>query len=289
MANGIMIVDKPAGWTSHDVVAKLRGVLQEKRIGHGGTLDPMATGVLPVFVGRATRAVEFFEATDKSYETLLHLGCITDTQDISGTILEKRSVSVTPDALRAVLKQFLGEQEQLPPMYSAIKINGKKLYELAREGKSVTRTPRRIIIHALELLEFNGTEARLRVVCSKGTYIRTLCHDIGESLGCGGTMAELRRTQAGIYTLCDAIPLDQILAAAQPASLLRSVDSMFLSFPSVYISGEQTRRCYNGNVVCCPAAPNGTVRVYDADDTFLMLGQAENGTIRTIKSFFEVK
>ncbi|MBE6955413.1 MAG: tRNA pseudouridine(55) synthase TruB [Ruminococcaceae bacterium] len=289
MANGIIIVDKPAGWTSHDVVAKLRGALHEKRIGHGGTLDPMATGVLPVFVGRATRAVEFFEAADKAYETLLQLGTVTDTDDITGAVLEEKSVSVTEEALRATLPRFLGQQEQLPPMYSAIKVDGKKLYELARAGKTVERKTRTITIHALELLGFDGKNVRLHVCCSKGTYIRTLCHDIGEALGCGGTMAALRRTQAGAYSLSDATPLEAILFSEDPAALLRPVDSMFSEHPKVVIFGEQVRRCYNGNDVSCPESPNGTVRVYDENGTFLMLGRAKNGTIHTIKSFFEVR
>lgn len=289
MANGIIIVDKPAGWTSHDVVAKLRGALHEKRIGHGGTLDPMATGVLPVFVGRATRAVEFFEAADKAYETLLQLGTVTDTDDTTGTVLEERPVHVTEEDLRAVLSRFLGQQEQLPPMYSAIKVGGKKLYELARAGKTVERKARTITIHELELLEFDGRNARIHVSCSKGTYIRSLCHDIGEALGCGGTMAALRRTRAGAYALCDATPLEEILASEDPACLLRPVDSMFEEYPKVTIFGEQVRRCRNGNDVACPESPNGTVRVYDENDTFLMLGRAKNGKIHTIKSFFEVR
>ena len=181
--NGIVIVDKPAGWTSQDVTAKLRRVFQTRRIGHGGTLDPMATGVLPVFVGRATRGVEFFEHADKVYEAELRLGITTDTEDITGTVLQTKPVSVTEQALLDILPQFRGEIYQTPPMYSALKVDGKKLYDLARKGVEVHREPRKITIFSLELLCFSGDTAKLRVHCSKGTYIRTLCKDIGESLG----------------------------------------------------------------------------------------------------------
>ncbi len=168
-----------------------------RRIGHGGNLDPMATGVLPIFVGRATRAVEFFESAEKEYLTTLRLGLRTDTQDVTGRVLETRPVDVTQEALEAVLSRFLGPQMQTPPMYSAVKVNGQKLYELARQGKEVERQPRQITIHELELLEFQDGDCRLRVRCSKGTYIRTLCEDIGRALGCGGCMAALRRSRAG--------------------------------------------------------------------------------------------
>ena len=197
MPNGIIIIDKPAGWTSMDVCAKLRGILHEKRVGHAGTLDPMATGVLPVFVGQATKAVSFAEGGKKVYEAVLQLGRVTDTQDTTGETLEERAVTVTADDVRAALPRFLGEIEQIPPMYSAIKVNGQKLYDLARQGKEVARKPRRITIYDLALTEELGNgQYALRVECSKGTYIRTLCHDLGQALGCGGCMAALRRTEA---------------------------------------------------------------------------------------------
>jgi len=186
MANGILVIDKSAGWTSQDVAAKLRGVFHERRAGHGGTLDPMATGVLPIFIGRATRAAEFLESAEKEYIAGLRLGTVTDTQDTSGTVLETHPVTVTRADVQAALQRFLGPIEQIPPMYSAIKIGGQKLYELARRGKEVERKPRSITIHELELLEGEGTEYVLRVRCSKGTYVRTLCHDLGSALGCGG-------------------------------------------------------------------------------------------------------
>ncbi len=288
MANGILIVDKPAGWTSHDVVARLRGALHEKRIGHGGTLDPMATGVLPVFAGRATRAVEFFEAAEKEYEATLRLGLVTDTDDSTGTVLQQQPVSCTEAQLRSTLPRFLGAQEQLPPMYSAVKVGGRKLYELARAGQTVERRPRSIVIHELELLGFDGRDARLRVRCSKGTYIRTLCHDIGAALGCGGTMAALRRTRAGAYSLCAALPLEQILAADDPAALLLPVDSLFAAHPAVTVSAQAERRCRNGNDFAC-GAPEGLVRVYSERGEFLMLGRSDGGRMHTVKSFFEVR
>ena len=185
MANGILVIDKSAGWTSQDVAAKLRGVFHERRVGHGGTLDPMATGVLPIFIGRATRAAEFLESAEKEYIAGLCLGVVTDTQDTSGNILETHPVTATREAVQAALAQFLGPIEQIPPMYSAVKIGGQKLYELARKGKEIERKPRSITIHELELLEGEGTEFTLRVRCSKGTYVRTLCHDLGRSAAAG--------------------------------------------------------------------------------------------------------
>ena len=212
--NGIVIIDKPEGWTSQDVVSKLRGVLHTKRIGHGGTLDPMATGVLPVFVGRATRGVEFFEHAEKTYETVLRLGITTDTEDITGTVLTEQDAFVTGEQLEQVLEQFRGEIMQVPPMYSALKVNGQKLVDLARKGKEVERKPRPITIHELTLISMEADGIHLRVRCSKGTYIRTLCKDIGEALGCGGCMASLRRVQAGEYTINEAVPLQELVEAA---------------------------------------------------------------------------
>ncbi len=199
--NGIVIIDKPQDWTSQDVTARLRRVFSTRRIGHGGTLDPMATGVLPVFVDRATRGVEFFEHAEKTYETTLRLGLTTDTEDIWGNELTRQEVSVTESTLEQVLTRFRGEILQVPPMYSALKVGGQKLVDLARKGKEVERQPRPITIHELILLGMEGGDIRLRVRCSKGTYIRTLCKDIGEALGCGGCMAALRRVQAGEYTI----------------------------------------------------------------------------------------
>ena len=285
--NGIVIIDKPAGWTSQDVVSKLRGVLRTRRIGHGGTLDPMATGVLPVFVGRATRGVEFFEHAEKTYEATLRLGLTTDTEDISGTVLEEKEVSISEADFLGVLPQFRGKIQQIPPMYSALKVNGQKLYDLARKGKEVERQPREIEIFKLECLEFNGKKARLRVACSKGTYIRTLCKDIGQALGCGGCMAALRRVTAGEYTIDQAVALDELVAAENPERYLRPVDSMFHNFPAHTLTPNQEKRCRNGNAFSL-SLPDGTYRAYGQNGEFLMLAKVEDGVMSTIKSFFEV-
>lgn len=285
--NGIVIVDKPAGWTSQDVTARLRRVFNTRRIGHGGTLDPMATGVLPVFVGRATRGVEFFEHAEKSYEAVLHLGITTDTEDITGTVLERREANVTREALEAALEAFRGEILQVPPMYSALKVDGQKLCDLARKGKEVERAPRPITIHELELLELDGSLARLRVRCSKGTYIRTLCKDIGEALGCGGCMERLRRTSAGEYSIDEAVPLERLLEAENPGQFLRDVDTMFRGFPAVTLTPNQEKRCRCGNSFSL-RLPEGTYRAYSQAGEFLMLARVEDDVMSTIKSFFEV-
>ena len=285
--NGIVIVDKPAGWTSQDVVSKLRGVFHTKRIGHGGTLDPMATGVLPVFVGRATRSVEFFEHAQKSYEAVIRLGVTTDTEDIGGNVLQEKPVETTEAAFFAVLEQFRGEIQQIPPMYSALKINGQKLCDLARKGKEVERKPRTVTIYRLDCLGFDGTTARLRVHCSKGTYIRTLCKDIGEALGCGGCMESLRRVSAGAYTIDEAVPLATLVETDAPEQYLRPVDSMFVQHPAVTLTEKQETRCRNGNSFSVNVA-DGTYRAYSQAGEFLMLAKAESGVMSTVKSFFEV-
>ena len=269
------------------MTAKLRGVFQTRRIGHGGTLDPMATGVLPVFVGRATRGVEFFEHADKTYEAVLRLGITTDTEDITGETLEEKPVCVTQADVLAVLPQFRGEIQQIPPMYSAIKINGQKLCNLARKGKEVERPARTITIHELDFLGMDGNCVRLRIHCSKGTYIRTLCKDIGAALGCGGCMESLRRVSAGSYTESEAIPLAEVVASENPGALLRGVDTLFAQYPAVTLTEKQTLRCRNGNSFSV-THPDGTYRAYDQNGAFLMLAKVEDGTMSTIKSFFEV-
>ena len=286
--NGIVIIDKPHGWTSQDVVSKLRGVLHTKRIGHGGTLDPMATGVLPVFVGRGTRAVEFFEHAEKCYETVLRFGITTDTEDITGSVLEEKQVSITRQQLEKALENFRGDIQQIPPMYSALKINGQKLCDLARKGKEVERKPRTITILGLELLDFTGDTATLRVACSKGTYIRTLCKDIGQALGCGGCMESLRRVQAGAYTIAEAIPLAKLIESDDPEQFLRPVDTMFTQYEAVTLTEKQALRCRNGNSFTVDL-PAGTYRAYDESGAFLMLAKVESNIMSTIKSFFEVE
>ena len=232
MPSGILIIDKPAGWTSMDVCAKVRGIFHEKRVGHGGTLDPMATGVLPVFVGQATRGVEFAENGQKEYVAGLRLGQVTDTQDVTGTTLETRPVTADRAALEALLPRFLGEQDQIPPMYSAVKVGGQKLYDLARKGQVVERKPRRITTYELELLaQESATDYLLRCRCSKGTYIRTLCHDIGRQLGCGGTLYALRRTMAAGFRLDQAVTLEAV--QAQGTALLLPTDSLFAEYPAL--------------------------------------------------------
>ena len=291
MANGILVIDKSASWTSQDVAAKLRGVFHERRVGHGGTLDPMATGVLPVFIGRATRAAEFLESAEKEYVAGLRLGVVTDTQDTSGTVLETNSVCVTRAQLEAALRQFLGPIEQIPPMYSAIKINGQKLYELARRGQEVARRPRSITIHALELLEGEGADWTIRVRCSKGTYVRTLCHDLGRALGCGGCMSSLRRTRAGSFTLAQAVTMQQVLdfaAGQDPQQLLMPVDAVFAAHPPLIVTLGQAAKLKNGAQVKDWQFQPGTYRVYAEDGEFLLLGRVEGGVLTTIKSFFEV-
>ena len=291
MANGILVIDKSAGWTSQDVAAKLRGVFHERRVGHGGTLDPMATGVLPVFIGRATRAAEFLESAEKEYVAGLRLGVVTDTQDTSGTVLETNSVCVTRAQLEAALRQFLGPIEQIPPMYSAIKINGQKLYELARRGQEVARRPRSITIHALELLEGEGADWTVRVRCSKGTYVRTLCHDLGRALGCGGCMSSLRRTRAGSFTLAQAVTMQQVLdfaAGQDPQQLLMPFDAVFAAHPPLIVTLGQAAKLKNGAQVKDWQFQPGTYRVYAEDGEFLLLGHVEGGVLTTIKSFFEV-
>ena len=285
--NGIVIVDKPQGWTSQDVVSKLRGVFKTRRIGHGGTLDPLATGVLPVFVGRATRGVEFFEHAEKTYEAVLHLGLSTDTEDITGRVLAEKQVCVEKETFLAVLEQFRGEIQQIPPMYSAIKVNGQKLYDLARKGREVERQSRKVTIHRLECLSFDGTFAKLLVHCSKGTYIRTLCKDIGEALGCGGCMEALRRVAAGSYTQQQAVELKTLIESETPQQYLAPVDSMFLQYERVDLTEKQELRCRNGNAFSV-SLPDGTYRAYGTDGAFLMLSKVENGTMSTIKSFFDV-
>lgn len=286
MPDGILIIDKPTGWTSMDVCAKLRGILREKRIGHAGTLDPMATGVLPVFVGRATKAVQFAENGRKEYHAVLKLGMVTDTQDTTGTVLETHPVTVGADEVRAALEHFTGELLQLPPMYSALKVNGQKLYDLARQGKTVERKPRAITVYELELLEQSAPdEFALRVVCSKGTYIRTLCHDLGEYLGCGGCMAALRRTRSGSFSVENARRIGELTRADRDTLL--PADTLFSAAASLTLTAAQEKRCRCGNPFRTDA-PDGETRFYSEGGKFLAIGRVANGEAVTVKSFFEV-
>ena len=290
--NGILLIDKPSGWTSSDVVAKLRGVLHEKRIGHAGTLDPMATGLLVLFVGRATRACSFAEADDKEYHAGLRLGLTTDTQDVTGRTLRESDASfVTEETLREALAGFEGEIGQIPPMYSAIKQNGKKLYEIARRGGEVERKPRPITVYRLALTGRDGEDWQLDIECSKGTYVRTLCHDIGESLGCGGCMSALRRVRAGAFSVQEAHTLPEVIAAASEGraeELLLPLDGLFAAHPTMAVGAEAERRIRCGNDAALPDTPDGVWRVYGEDASFLALCRTEAGALKTIKSFFEV-
>ena len=289
--NGILLIDKAEGWTSSDVVIKLKGVLRERRVGHSGTLDPMATGLLAVFVGRATRAVEFAEAHDKRYTAGLRLGVTTDTQDVTGSVLRSCQANVAEDELKAVLTRFTGELEQIPPMYSAIKINGQKLYDIARRGGEVERRPRHITVSGISVVGRSGNDFVLDISCSKGTYIRTLCNDIGDALGCGGCMSSLRRTAAGDFSVSQAYTIDEVVAAAaagEAGKLLLPTDSMFAALPRCTAGAQDERRIKNGNEIKTPALADGDYRVYSDSGEFLMIGRAENGRMRTIKSFFEV-
>lgn len=289
--NGILLIDKPADWTSNDVVVKLKGVLHERRIGHSGTLDPMATGLLVVFVGRATRAVEFAEAHDKRYVAGLRLGVVTDTQDISGTVLERRDADVSKAELRSTLARFIGEQEQVPPMYSAIKVNGRRLYDIARSGGEVERKERKINIGRIDIIGRENGDYLLDVACSKGTYIRALCNDIGAALGCGGCMSSLRRVGAGEFSVDSAHTLEEVIAAAEKGeaeSLLLSVDSLFQSLTAFEADEPREKRVRNGNEIKTPSLSDGEYRVYSKSGEFLMLGRVKDGIMRTVKSFFAV-
>ena len=285
MPDGIIIIDKPTGWTSMDVCAKLRGILREKRIGHAGTLDPMATGVLPVFVGRATKAVQFAENGRKEYHAVLKLGTVTDTQDTTGAVLEMHPVTVGADEVRAALPRFLGEIEQIPPMYSAIKINGRKLYDIARRGGEVEREARRITIHSIDYLGQKNGDHMLRIRCSKGTYIRTLCHDLGEYLGCGGCMAALRRTRSGSFSVENARRIGELTRADRDTLL--PADTLFSAAASLTLTAAQEKRCRCGNPFRTDA-PDGETRFYSENGEFLAIGRVANGEAVTVKSFFEV-
>ena len=287
---GILLIDKPAEWTSNDVVQKLRGLLRERRIGHTGTLDPMATGLLTVFVGRATRAVEFAEGDAKRYRALLRLGITTDTQDITGTVLRQSKVDVSRDALEQVLEHFRGEIRQTPPMYSAVKVNGERLYRMARRGETVERAERTIIIYGLELLGEDRGDWILDIRCSKGTYIRTLCNDIGTALGCGACLAALRRTEAGCFTVEEAYSLETIAqraAAGEAEKLLLPTDTLFRLHPRKTVTAAEEKRIRNGNSIRLET-PDSTLRLYSENGEFLALASVTDGECKTIKSFFEV-
>lgn len=252
MTDGIINVYKERGFTSHDVVAKLRGILRQKKIGHTGTLDPEAEGVLPVCLGSATKVCELLTDKEKTYRAVLLLGVTTDTQDATGTVLKETPVACEQEAVRDCIASFVGEQDQVPPMYSALKVNGKKLYELARQGIEVERKARRITIRRIEICKIDLPRITMEVTCSKGTYIRTLCHDIGAALGCGGCMESLLRTQVGPFYLEESVRLgeiEQLRDAGQLSEVIQPIDSVFQSYRARYLTKAGDRLVQNGNPI----------------------------------------
>ena len=250
--DGVLNIRKEKGYTSFDVIAKLRGILHMKKIGHTGTLDPEAEGVLPVVLGKATKLVDLLTEKQKTYEALLHLGLETDTQDMTGTVLEEKPVEVTEEEVRTVIRSFLGEQQQIPPMYSALKVDGKKLYELAREGKTVERKPRAVQFYEIEIKKIELPYVRFSVTCSKGTYIRTLCHDIGQKLGCGGCMEELLRTRSGNFVWEDSMTLAQVEEAVRNGTIgdrVISIGQVLKDYPEIFCTREGDRLLENGNTL----------------------------------------
>ena len=278
MINGILNVYKEAGFTSHDVVAKLRGICRQKKIGHTGTLDPEAVGVLPVCLGSGTKLCDMLTDKSKEYEAVLLLGQVTDTQDVTGTVLEEHEVTVDEEQAVEAIRSFVGAYEQIPPMYSALKVNGKRLYELARAGKEVERKGRPVEIHNIEILSVSLPEITFRVACSKGTYIRTLCHDIGQKLGCGGTMKSLKRTRVGIFTIDGALKLSRLEELAAQGLLEEKVipvEAMFTELPALTVKDAFARLIENGNAFYPGQAEEsvrtpdgGQVRVYDRKGRF---------------------
>ena len=291
MMHGIINVYKEKGFTSHDVVAKLRGIVGQKKIGHTGTLDPDATGVLPVCLGKATKLCDLLTDKDKIYEAVMLLGKTTDTQDITGEILEERSTeSLTEEKVREEIESFIGDYDQIPPMYSALKVNGKKLYELAREGKVVERKARPVKILDIRIIEMDLPRVRMEVSCSKGTYIRTLCHDIGEKLGCGGCMESLIRTRVSAFQIKDAKTLAEIEALKQEGMLekiLVPIDEMFLSYPKITVKDDWKAFAKNGNPLELKMLKEADgqneenqVRLYDEAGKFIAIYQWKEKEIR---------
>lgn len=297
MIHGIINVYKEKGFTSHDVVAKLRGIVGQKKIGHTGTLDPDATGVLPVCLGKATKLCDLLTDKNKTYEAVLLLGKTTDTQDITGEVLEEKSTeALTEEKVREAIEGFIGDYEQIPPMYSALKVNGKKLYELAREGKVIERKARPVKILDIQILEIDLPKVRMEVACSKGTYIRTLCHDIGEKLGCGGCMESLIRTRVSTFRIEDAKTLDEIETLKQEgklAELLVPIDAMFPFYPKITVKDDWKAFAKNGNPLdlkmlkeACGQDEETQVRLYDESGKFIAIYQWKEKKYHIVKMFF---
>lgn len=300
MINGIINIKKEKGFTSHDVVAKMRGILRQKKIGHTGTLDPDATGVLPVCLGKATKLCDLIADWDKTYEAVLLLGKETDTEDTSGTVLKESTVNVDEETIRDIIISFIGDYMQIPPMYSAKKVKGKKLYELAREGIVIERKPCPVTISNIEIKEISLPYVCFEVSCSKGTYIRSLCRDIGEKAGCGGCMASLIRTRVAAFHIDDAITLDELEKKRDDNLLdtcIRPVDTVFLEYPSITAMKEAERYLYNGNKISmryCRMDPGwngeGFCRVYDREGHFIGIYQKEEQAeiLKPHKLFFDL-
>lgn len=300
MIHGVVNINKEKGYTSHDVVAKLRGIVGQKKIGHTGTLDPDATGVLPVCLGKATKLCDMLTDKDKTYETVMLLGKTTDTQDISGTVLSEASISdIDETMVTKCIGEFVGDYLQMPPMYSALKVNGKKLYELARQGIEVERKKRPVVIHEIHILEIDLPRVRMEISCSKGTYIRTLCHDIGQKLGCGACMEELTRTKVGRFELADSFNLQQVEEMKESGRLeeiIVPIDAMFSEYEAVTIKKEFAAFAYNGNLfmpkhICekITLTDGKQVRVYDEKGSFIAIYafQKEKWMFQIVKMFFD--
>ena len=285
--DGVLNIRKEKGYTSFDVVAKLRGILHMKKIGHTGTRDPEAEGVLPVVLGKATKLVDLLTEKQKTYEALLHLGLETDTQDMTGTVLREKTVKVTEDEVRAVISDFLGEQQQIPPMYSALKVDGKKLYELAREGKTIERKARKVHFYEIDIKKIELPYVRFSVTCSKGTYIRTLCHDIGQKLGCGGCMEELLRTRSGNFVWEDSMTLAQVEEAVKNGTIgdrVISIGQVLKDYPEIFCTREGDRLLENGNALAERFVrgdhKEGWVRMCDSQGEFKGIYQWEEAKKR---------
>lgn len=287
--NGIIIIDKPMGRTSHDIVYEVRKLTGIKKVGHTGTLDPMATGVLPVCIGSATKAADLLALSDKSYRAQLVLGKTTDTQDAEGTVLSQSKVTCTEEEIREAISSFVGELEQIPPMYSAVKQNGKKLYELARQGIEVERKSRQVTVNSIDILNIKENTVTIDVTCSKGTYIRTLCADIGEKLGTGAYMSKLRRTRTGPFTLEGSFTLQKLRELKEQNSLLETVistDALFKEYPAIRLNEKQVRSVTNGVRMSWPGDDGQIYRVYDGNDNFLCISQLSDGRLKLVKSFW---
>ncbi|MBR0469949.1 MAG: tRNA pseudouridine(55) synthase TruB [Clostridia bacterium] len=287
--NGIIIVDKPQGKTSHDIVYAIRRLTGIKKVGHTGTLDPMATGVLPICIGSATKVADMLTLSDKAYTAEFVLGKTTDTLDAEGEVLTESKVNVTGDEIRAAVMSFVGEIEQIPPMYSAIKQNGKKLYELARQGIEVERKPRKVTINSIDILEINGKTVTIDVSCSKGTYIRTLCADIGERLGTGAYMTKLRRTKTGIFAISESYTLEELGTLNELGTLkdvIIPVDKMFSEYPKIILNEKQKKSVTNGVRMTYKGRENQVYRVYDENKNFLCISKIIDGKLTLEKSFW---